>query len=189
VDDHAEWLAADAIDRRAALADATTMVTHFPGRRGDQPPEVTWFALADRAYACLRGRESLRITSIKIIPGTPYEGTPTMATTFDINDTQTLPFSLTGLDAKNVAEPLPAGYTATWTLADPDASGAVLTPSADGTTADLAAGVPDVNLLVSVSVSWTDASGNPQTGTGAEAIIVTAGPITAVGIVPGTPTP
>ena len=81
--------------------------------------------------------------------------------------------------------PLQAGYTAAWSLADPDSTGATLTPSADTTSATLGAGVPDSNLMVSVVVTNPDGS----TISGAEAVVVQASEAVTVGLVPGTPTP
>ena len=112
-----------------------------------------------------------------------------MTATFTLDDTDEVVFSLTGQDAKGAAVALPAGFTAAWTLADPDSTGAVLTPSADTTTATLAAGVPDSNLMVSVVVTYTDpVTGQPDTLNGAEAVIVQATAATTVGLVAGTPT-
>ena len=73
-----------------------------------------------------------------------------MTTTFNLDDTDEVVFSLTGLDAKGASVALDSGFTAAWTLADPDPTGAVLTVSDDTTTATVAAGVPDSNLLLSV---------------------------------------
>jgi hypothetical protein len=178
-DGYAAYLLADAEDARTALQVAAVSKDGFTG-------------LTDRAQACygwLRSRETLRLAGVRLIPGTPYpEGHP-VATTFDLNDTDEVPFSLTGLDAKLAPVPLPAGFSATWSLADPDASGAVLTPSADGATAVLGSGVPDTNLMVSVSVAITNPDGSTSTLTGAEAVIVQATAAATVGIVPGTPTP
>ena len=75
-----------------------------------------------------------------------------MTTTFNLDDTDEVD-SLTGLDAKGASVALDSGFTAAWTLADPDSTGAVLTVSDDTTTATVAAGVPDSNLLLSVVVT------------------------------------
>lgn len=183
--DHA-YLQADAEDRRAALTAATTIIAAdggMPhGRRGE------WLGFADDAYHWLRSRSSLLITAIKLTPGEPRpEGTPEMATIFNLADTDSVPFSLSGLDAKGASVPLPDGFSAAWSLADPDSTGAVLTPSADNTTAVLSAGVPDSNLLVSVAVTITNPDGSTSTLNGAEAVTVTATAATTVGIVAGTP--
>lgn len=111
-----------------------------------------------------------------------------MATVFNLADTDSVPFSLAGLDAKGASVPLPDGFSAAWSLADPDATGAVLTSSADNTTAVLSAGVPDSNLMVSVAVTITNPDGTTSVLNGAEAVVVTATEATTVGIVAGTPT-
>lgn len=180
-------LTEDALDARAALAAATKLAERL---RSPWSDHEDWLRLADRAYRWLRGRETLRPVSVSIVPGNTYpEGKP-VATTFDLSDTSEVPFTLVFGDGK-VAVPAPAGFTASWTLADPDSTGAVLTPSADGTSAVLSAGVPDSNLLVSVAVSFPDPSGSGDTITlnGAEAVIVQSGPAQTVTITPGTPTP
>jgi hypothetical protein len=184
------YLQADAADRRAALAGATQIVASRGdcglGRDGDRD----WLQLAERGYRFLRARDSLRAVSLQITPGTPYkEGSTPVTATFDLSDTYEVVFSLTGLDAKDAAVPLPAGFTATWALADPDSTGATLTASADTTTATLAAGVPDSNLMVSVSVAIPNPDGSTTTLTGAEAVIVQASAATTVGLVAGTPAP
>jgi hypothetical protein len=183
------FLAADAEDRRAALAAAAEVASH----RGDADlitPGSTshWLALAERAYRWLRDRSTLHAVSVQIIPGTPYpEGTMPVTATYTLDDTDEVVFTLTGQDAKGAAVPLPAGYTASWSLADPDSTGAVLTPSADTTSATLAAGTPDTNLMVSVTVTITNADGSTTTLTGAEAVIVQATAATTVGLVAATP--
>lgn len=185
-DDNAAWLADDGTDRRTALAAATEFISS--GQRTHPKGETQiqdWLNLAQAAYQWLRDRDSLRPLSVRIIPGTPYpEGTTAMSTVFNLNDTDQVEFSLTGTDVKGASVPLPDGFTAAWTLADPDSSGATLTPSADNTTAVLAAGVPDTNLMVSVTVTNPDAT----VLNGAEAVIVVATEATTVGIVAGTPT-
>ncbi len=175
----AAYLAADAEDRRAALAAATSLLA----ARGDlSPPE--WLTHADTAYRWLRARDSLTAVSVAIVPGTPYkEGTSPMTATFDLSDTDQVVFSLEGVDAKGASVPLDSGFTAVFSLADPDSSGAVLTDNGDGT-AIVAAGVPDANLMLSVVVTNPDGS----TLNGAEAIIVQATAATTVGLVAGTPT-
>ena len=181
----AAYLAEDAEDCRHALAAAVDLAS----RRGDiglhHDKEPHWLHLAEDAYRFLRSRDSLRAIRVSIVPGTPYlEGTSPMTTTFNLDDTDEVVFSLTGLDAKGASVALDSGFTAAWTLADPDSTGAVLTVSDDTTTATVAAGVPDSNLLLSVVVTNPDAS----TLSGAEAIIVQATAATTVGLVAGTPT-
>jgi hypothetical protein len=180
-------LLADALDARAALVAAT--VLHEP-RSSWQPADITRFtAVASGAYRWLRSRGTLRVTSIQIVPGTPHpEGAP-VATVFDLSDADEVTFTLTGKDAAGASVPLPDGFSAAWTLADPDATGAVLTPSADNSSSTLGSGVPDSNLLVSVAVTITNADGSTSVLNGAEAVIVQAGDAVTVGIVPGTPTP
>lgn len=182
------YLAADAQDRRAALAAAVDLAS----RRGDigfhHDADPHWLHLADSAYRWLRNRDTLHVVSVAITPGTPFkEGTTAMTATFTLDDTDEVVFSLTGQDAKGAAVPLPDGFTAAWTLADPDSTGAVLTASADTTTATLAAGVPDSNLMVSVVVTITNPDGSATTLNGAEAVIVQATAATTVGLVAGTP--
>ncbi len=176
MDDRA-WLTEDALDRRAALHFAAAAAGH----PGDREP---WQRVADEAYLWLQQRDSLRAVSIEIVPGTPRKEGSTVTAVFDLSDTDEVTFSLTGTDAKGASVPLDSGYTAAWTLADPDSSGAVLTVSADTTTATVAAGTPDANLLLSVVVTNPDGS----TLNGAEAIIVQATAATTVGLVAGTPT-
>ena len=106
-----------------------------------------------------------------------------MTATINLEDTQEIPFTLQGQDAKGADVALDAGFTAAWTLTDPDNSGAVLTPSADTTSAVLAAGTPTPNILVSVTVTDPDGS----TLQGAEAVIVQATAATTVSLVAGTP--
>ena len=177
--DDATYLAEDARDRRAALQAATALIYNSPDFRADRE----WLRLADDAYQWLQRRDSLRAVSIEIVPGTPRKEGSTVTTTFNLEDTQEVTFSLTGQDAKGASVPLESGFTAAWTLADPDSSGAVLTVSADTTTAVVAAGTPDTNLLLSVVVTNPDAS----TLSGAEAIIVQATAATTVGLVAGAP--
>lgn len=178
------FLAADAEDRRAALAAAVDLASnrgdvHVSGR-----DPFHWLSLADDAYHWLRDRDSLHATRVSIVPGTPYpEGNPPMTATFDLSDTDAVEFTLAGQDAKGASVPLAAGFTAAWSLADPDSTGATLTVSADTTTATVAAGVPDSNLMLSVLVTNPDGS----TLDGAEAIIVQATAATTVALVAGTP--
>ena len=177
--DRDSYLAEDARDRRAALAFAQAFVYANPQR-----DQFYWPPLADEAYHWLQRRDSLHAVSLEIIAGTPRKEGSVMATTFDLSDTDEVTFSLTGLDAKGASVPLDSGFTAAWSLADPDSTGAVLTVSADTTTATVAAGVPDSNLMLSVVVTNPDGS----TISGAEAIIVQATAATTVGLIPGTPT-
>jgi hypothetical protein len=178
------YLAADAEDRRAALHEASALAA-ARGDIGLVTGEQTWIALAEAAYRFLRTRDSLRATRVSIVPGTPYpEGSTPVTTTFDLNDTDQVEFTLAGADAKGAAVPLDSGFTAAWTLADPDATGATLTVSADTTNATVAAGVPDTNLMLSVVVTNPDGS----TLNGAEAIVVLATAATTVSLVAGTPT-
>lgn len=174
----AAYLAADADDRRAALEAATTLAACQPDfpwidRHDD------WLTLAGHAYRWLRARDSLRAVSVELVPGTPHPEGTIMATTFDLSDTDSVTFTLTGLDAKGAAVPAPSD-TWSWSLADPDSSGAQLAVSADTLSATVSAGVPDTNLLLTVSGQSTGI-------TGAEAIVVQATAAVTVGLVPGTP--
>lgn len=105
-----------------------------------------------------------------------------MTATMNLEDTQQVGFTLTGADAKGSPVPLDSGFTAVWSLDDPSGTGAVLTPSADTTSAELAAGTPGT-VTVNVTVTSPDGS----TLTGAEAVIVTAGPAATIALVAGTP--
>jgi hypothetical protein len=189
VNDDRARLEADAADRRAALHEATVIIAARTGG-GWRATDRDWLRLAGHAYLFLRARDSLRAVSVQIINGKPYkEGTTPVSTVLNLSDADSVPFSLTGLDVKDAQVPLPDGFAATWSLADPDATGAVLTPSDDGATAVLSAGVPDSNVMVSVSVVITNPDGSTTTLAGAEAVIVQASDATTIGIVPGTPTP
>ena len=108
-----------------------------------------------------------------------------MTTVYSFADTAQVEFTLTGLDAKDASVPLPAGYTAAWSLADPGGTGAVLTPSARATSAVLSGGRPGTNLMVSAAVTGPD-------GTvlhGAEAVTVTATRAMTAGIAASAPVP
>ena len=180
----AAYLAEDAEDCRHALAAAVDLAS----RRGDiglhHDKEPHWLALADCAYRFLRSRDSLRAIRVSIVPGTPYlEGTSPMTTTFNLDDTDEVVFSLTGRRQGRLRA-AGRGLHRRVDARRPDSTGAVLTVSDDTTTATVAAGVPDSNLLLSVVVTNPDAS----TLSGAEAIIVQATAATTVGLVAGTPT-
>lgn len=169
-------LAEDAADRRAALSAAVTLLGQIELiRRGEL---VT---LADHAYRWLRSRDTLRATSIRIISGIPYhEGTVPVTATINLDDTDSVAFSLAGADAKNVAVAAPSD-TWTWTLTDPDSSGATVAVSDDTTSATVSAGTPTVNLLLSVAGASTGLQG-------AEAILVQPTAATTISLVAGTPT-
>jgi hypothetical protein len=104
--------AADAEDRRAALAAATEVAAH----RGDvgfsEGHPLHWLHLAAAAYQWLRDRSTLHAVSVQLIPGTPYKEGTTVTTTFTLDDTDEVVFSLIGADAKGAAVPLPSGFTA-----------------------------------------------------------------------------
>jgi hypothetical protein len=176
VDAHAGWLADDAADRRTALADATTMTTHFPGRRPNEPPADEWFALADRAYHWLRNRESLRPASLKIAAGVPSTQAKetTMALELDMTDVQSDTFTVSALDSKGFAVP-----DGPYTWAESSA-GAVITivPAADGSSVVATAVAPG-----SATLTVTDPGGL----TGSELVVVTPGPVASIGIEAGTP--
>lgn len=184
--DDRDLFAADAADRRAALQNATDlMASLFEGQAPRHPAAVEgmtdpWLYLATSAYRWLRCRETLRVARIELTPGTPRkEGTPDMATTFNLQDDNEVTFTLTGFDDKGASVAAPAD-TWSWSLADPDSSGAVLTVSDDTLSATVAGGTPDTNLMLSVAGATTGL-------TGAEAIIVLAGPATTIGLVAGDP--
>ena len=65
-DDHADYLLEDATDRRDALAAATHLASadkphQAPWHREGEDANADWLTLADRAYAWLRSRRSLRL--------------------------------------------------------------------------------------------------------------------------------
>ena len=172
--------AQDAEDRRAALAAAVTLADD--GADFDPHPGHHLLRHADAFYAWLRDRRTLHAVSLILLPGTPSkEGTTTMTASINLEDDEQVAFTLAGEDSKGVQVDAPAD-TWSWTLSDPDSSGAVLTVSGDTTSATVAAGTPTVNLSLSVV-------GQDSGITGAEAIIVTAGPAVTVDLVPGTPAP
>jgi len=182
------YMAEDADDRRAALAAAVIMA----GRRLEvsvadgfiATGQPHWLNLATSAYRWLRQRDSLKAVSLVLVPGTPYpEGSTPMGTTFDLSDTDSVVFTLGGVDAKGAAVPAPAD-TWTWTLDDPDSTGSVLTVSPDTTSATVAAGTPDTTGTLTLNVS-----GATSGLVGAESILVVASAATAISIVPGAPSP
>jgi hypothetical protein len=180
------YLLADALDRRAALDMATGLAASCSSDeawpwQGDDSRQV-WLKLADHAYRWLRCRDSLKAVALVLNPGTPYpEGTTPMGTTFDLSDTDQVVFTLSGVDAKGAAVPAPTD-TWSWTLDDPDATGSVLTVSADTTSATVAAGTPDTTGTLTLNVTGANSG-----LVGAEAILVVASAATAISIVPGTP--
>jgi hypothetical protein len=176
VPDDAAYLAADEADAHAALAEAARIIAS-----GQSKDPREWIDLAGKGYRWLRNRDSLRPVRIALKAGEARkEGTP-MTTTYNLEDDDEVTFSLQGFDSKGAEVAAPSD-TWTWTLADPDSTGATLTVSADTTTAVVAGGVPDSNLLLSVA-------GANSGLTGAEAIVVVAGPVATIGLVAGTPTP
>jgi hypothetical protein len=176
MDQDPAYLAADAEDARAALRAAVDLLG------GGLIADRGWRSLAEDAYRFLRSRDSLRAIRLQLLPGTPYmEGSTPVTATIDLSDTDELPFTLTGLDAKDAQVAAPAD-TWNWVLSDPDNSGATLTVSADTTSATVAAGTPTANLSLSVTGANTGLQG-------AEAIIVQATAATTIGLVAGTPEP
>ena len=111
-----------------------------------------------------------------------------MTSIFDLSAVDSDVFTLMGADANGNPVPLPANYTAAWSLLDPADTGAVLTPSDDTTSATLAP-VLVGTLTIDVTVTVTNSDGSTSTYQGAEAVIVAAGPIDTIAVVPGTPTP
>jgi hypothetical protein len=174
--DEQTYLAEDARDRRAALAFAQAYVYGVQGRQ-----EFEWPPLANEAYRWLQRRDSLRAVTIQLIAGEPRnEGEPAMSAVIDLSDIQEIPFTLGGTDAKGASVPAPAD-TWTWTLADPDDTGATATPSADTTSCVVAAGSPDTTGVLTLTVT------GQNTGlTGSQAIDVVASAATAIALVAGT---
>lgn len=174
----------DATDRRVALSAATEIVAAKEDF-GVAAGEKSWLLIAEQGYQFLRSRDSLRAVALRLIAGTPSpEGEAPMApAVIDLSDINELPFTLGGTDAKGAAVSAPAD-TWTWTLADPDNTGATLTVSADTTSATVAAGNPDSTGTLTLNVT------GQNTGlTGAQAILVVASAATAIDLVAGTPTP
>jgi hypothetical protein len=169
------YIDADQADAHAALEESAQIIA------SGQAAAHEWTELSARAYRWLRNRDSLRVVRIELKPGKPGKEGKVMTTTYNLEDDDEVQFSLTGFDAKDAPVAAPSD-TWTWTLADPDSSGATLTVSEDTTTATVAGGVPDTNLLLSVTGADSGLSG-------AEAIIVVAGAVATIGLVPGTPTP
>jgi hypothetical protein len=183
-----EYLAADAKDRRAALAAATTLITAFGDRR-EWPPWVRgaredldgWLAVAARAYRWLQERDSLKAIAIQLDPSMPTtEGQSSMTTSLNLEDDDQIAFTLSGVDAKGIQVDAPAD---TWTWSSDDTAGAIvtLTVSDDTTSAEVAAVAPGT-ATISVSGGNTGLQG-------AEAIIVTAGPAVTIDLVAGEPEP
>ncbi len=162
---YAEYVREDALDRRAALAAA-----------GDE--RCSWdskLERADRAYAWLRDRSTVRPASLAIIAGTP-EAQPggTVSLALDMTDVQSDTFTLAPTDAKGFAVP-----DGPFVWAE-DSGGAIISivPSADTTSVVATAVAPGV-----ANLSVTDPTGI----TGTEAVTVTAGPVASISIVAGTP--
>jgi hypothetical protein len=177
------YLAADQSDRQFALNQATAVFAGGSWPREEDNPGRALLEHASDAYRWLRHRDSLIAVALEITPGIPQnEGTP-VATVISLDDTMQVEFTLSGTDSKGASVPLDSGYTAAWALADPDASGAVLTVSADTTSCTVAAGTPTDNLSLSVTVTNPDAS----VLTGVEAVQVVATAATSVSLVAGTP--
>jgi hypothetical protein len=175
VDEHSEWLAADAADRLAALAAATQIATAPARRRTADITGKGWLALADSAYAWLRARDSLRPASLILTAGTPADQMEkTMALTLDMTDVQSDTFTVSALDSKGFAVP---DGPFTWTE---DSAGAVITlaPSADGSSVVATAVAPGQATLTAA---------DPTGLTGSELVVVTPGPVASIGIVAGTP--
>jgi len=174
------YLAADAADAHAALQFAAQLAAATEG----WPGADEWLRIADSTYRWLRQRDSIRAAAIIITPGTPRpEGTNPMATIFDLSDLDEVTFTLSAADAKGAPVDTPPDTWA-WVLADPDATGAVLTVSADTLSAVVAAGTPDTTGTLLLTVT-----GATSGLTGAEAILVQASAAATVSLVPGTPTP
>jgi hypothetical protein len=179
-DDHEAWLAEDATDRRVALSAATELAStahhRVPWTR-DESFTGDWLALADRAYAWLRNRGSLRPARLVLTAGTPtHQPEEPVALELDMTDVQADDFQVSALDSKGF--PVPDGP---YTWAE-DSAGAVITivPSADGSSVTATAVAPGQATL-----TVTDPTGL----TGSELVVVTPGPVASIGITAGTPTP
>ena len=171
------YLAADAEDRRHALAAAADLAS----RRGDLGPHE-WRDVANAAYRWLRDRDSLHASSIQLVPGTPEKEGTAVTATIDLSDIDEVVFTLSAADAKGASVPVPTD-TWSWTLADPDATGSTLTVSTDTLSATVAAGSPDTTGTLTLTVT-----GQTTGLTGAEAILVVASAASVIGLVAGTPT-
>jgi hypothetical protein len=192
VTDDAAYLAADAEDRRHALAAAVELASHREdvyvrdrNEDGDAqflPPEhVRWLSLADEAYRWLRDRDSLHASTITLVPGTPIKEGSTMTATIDLSDVDEITFTLSAADAKGASVPVPTD-TWQWSLSDPDETGSTLLVSADTLSATVAAGSPDTTGTLTLTVT-----GQTSGLTGAEAILVQASAAATIGLVAGTP--
>ena len=181
LDDQADFTA-DAQDRRAAL-DAAVRTAGY-GSCDDQrcgTDNVRHILhVADDFYRWLGRRDTLRAVALTLTPGTPHpEGTNPMDTTFTLPDSDEVVFTVGGVDAKGAAVAAPED-TWSYSLSDPDSSGAVATPSGDTLSCVVAAGNPTPNLALT-------ASGANSGLVATVAIDVTAGPPAGITLVPGTP--
>jgi hypothetical protein len=178
------YLAADADDRRTALAAAAVFLargvtTDAFGHHERRVSTRQWLDAATEAYRWLQHRESVAATSISLIASNPRKEGSTVTTSLNLQDDQEVSFTLMGADDKNVQVPAP---TDTWTWSSDDSAGAIvtLTVSDDTTSATVAAVAPGT-ATISVSGANTGLQG-------AEACIVSAGPAVTIDLVPGTPT-
>lgn len=103
--------------------------------------------------------------------------------TLALLDNQHCPLALQAADAAGNPTTLPAG-SVTWTSSNP--SVAVVTPSADGMTADVAAVGPLGTAQIGVSVQ-VDPTGATAPLTGSLNVTVSAGAAATINVVPGTP--
>jgi hypothetical protein len=101
--------------------------------------------------------------------------------TLQLTDIQHDSLVIAAADAAGNPAPLPAG-SVTWTASDPTIL--VVTPAADGMSADVAAQGPLGTAQVTVAVALDDGT----TLTGALDVTVVASAAATIQIVPGTPT-
>ncbi|HXJ25633.1 MAG TPA: hypothetical protein VNH17_08030 [Streptosporangiaceae bacterium] len=172
-------LAQDAEDRRAALAAAVSLagINEYTMQHVIAP--------ASLIYAWLRRRDTLRAFYVFIVPltrGTAFtEGNTPMDTTYSGSNDGDIVFTLSGVDSRNSQVPVPSD-TWSWSLADPDSSGAVLNVAADALSVTVTPGTPTSSLVLSVA--------GASTGDQAQcAITITAGAAVGVEIVPPAPAP
>lgn len=175
------YLGADAHDRRCALESAALILAH---RRSDafgrQQASSTrqWLEVADAAYSWLQGRDSLNASQIFIESGEIQQEGTAVTTSLNLVDNQKVGFTLMGADSKGVQVPAPAD---TWTWVSDDTAGAIVTlaVSSDTTSCEVSAVAPGTATIT--------VTGATSALTGAEAVIVSAGPATTIDLVAGTP--
>lgn len=180
MDDRDQYtLAADALDRRAALENAAYYLAAQDTTGWDPFQHKTGlFGLADEAYRWLRQRATLTAVYLTLNPLNLRKEGSNVTSSLNLQDDQELTFSLMGADDKGVAVPAPSD-TWTWTSDDSAQAIVVLTVSADTTTATVAAVAPGT-----ATISVTGQNTGLQ---GAEAVVVTAGPAVTIDLVASAP--